>query len=76
MRLMTGHVILRFLNRTAEEAVKMTVERSATPHIMAWYGAFCAGDDYDVYIDGEKQQIGINGEFQPLTIEGCSTAVE
>lgn len=68
-------VVLRFVNGTAGETVKMIVDKKAVPHIMDWYGGYYAGDDYAVYVDGEKQAMGINGEFQPLTIEGCSTAV-
>lgn len=65
-------VQLTFVNRTAgqcrddprpyvKEEVRCT--RASCPTIMQWYGAFCAGDDYDVLIDGIKQQIDLNGEL-------------
>lgn len=69
-------VTLAFVNRDATgedndeaQTVELRVDREAVPHIMEWYGAFCAGDDYDVLINGVKYETGINGEFRPLTID-------
>ena len=62
-------VTLSFDNRTAENLIEMHVSGSAVPDVMDWYGAFYAGDDYDVFINGRKQTIGVNGEFEPLTID-------
>jgi hypothetical protein len=65
-------VTLTFDNRDYGDdgkAITMRVERSAVSHIMDWYGAFCSGDDYDVLINGRKQKMGINGEFEPLVID-------
>ncbi len=68
-------VTLRFVNRTAvdeewwPENIKLRVEREAVPHMMAWYGAYYAGDDYDVFINGREVGKGINGEFEPVMID-------
>ncbi len=50
-------VTLRFDNRDAmgegeekAQSIELRAERSAVKHIMAWYGAYYAGDDYDVFI--------------------------
>ena len=64
-------VKLKFFNRDADPHVEeMCVERSAVSRIMDWYGAFYAGDDYDVYINNRIQELGINGELEPMTIDG------
>ena len=66
---------LRFENRTAtgigEDAdiVKLRVDREAVPQIMLWYGSHCAGDDYDVSINGQEVAKDQNGEFEPITID-------
>lgn len=72
-------VTLRFENRTAAEcndssandaeAIELRVSRDAVPHIMAWYGAYYAGDDYEVFINGREVGKDRNGEFEPPTIE-------
>lgn len=41
----------------------MRVERAAAAAITRWYGAYNAGDDYDVLIDGEIVEKDINGEI-------------
>jgi predicted transcriptional regulator len=64
-----GFVTLAFDNRDNGEVISMRVERAAVRHIMDWYGAFCAGDDYDVFINGRKQAMGINGEYEPVVID-------
>jgi len=57
-------VTLSFANRTSQSAsTTMRVEPDATVAIARWYGAFCAGDDYDVMIDGEIVEKDINGEI-------------
>lgn len=61
-------VTLTFDNRTAEERTELRVGRSAVNQIMEWYGAYYAGDDYDVLINGRPQALGINGELEPVTI--------
>jgi len=56
-------VTMQFVNRDSAEEVVFQVERSATVWIARWYGGFCAGDDYDVLIDGEVVDKDINGEI-------------
>lgn len=69
-------VTLRFENRTAardgevSEIIDLRVDRTAINPIMAWYGAYYAGDDYDVFINGRQQPKDQNGEFEPVTING------
>lgn len=67
-------VTLRFENRTAEDdgpaVVEMKINREAVRHVMDWYGAFFAGDDYTVRINGKRQRLGINGELEHDTIDG------
>ena len=63
-------VKLKFVNRDATPRIEeMRVEQSAVSRIMDWYGAYYAGDDYDVYINNRLQNLGINGELEPVTIE-------
>lgn len=63
-------VKLKFVNRDATPRIEeMRVEQSAVSRIMDWYGAYYAGDDYDVYINNRPQNLGINGELEPVTIE-------
>jgi len=67
-------VTLKFVNRDASPQVQeMRVERDAVQRIMDWYGAFYAGDDYDVYVNGRRQILGINGEMEPETINVTPT---
>ncbi len=63
-------VTLTFENRTAENSISLRVARSACPPIMDWYGAYYGGDDYDGLINGRKQELGINGELEAVTIDG------
>ena len=63
-------VELRFDNPESElHSPTMSVERNACPAIMEWYGAYCAGDDYRVFINGEQARLGINGEIEGVTID-------
>jgi hypothetical protein len=71
----TPLVTLKFTNRWPVDqggpvdVVQMEISREAVPHVMEWYGAFFAGDDYDVHMNGRKLRIGINGEFEMPTLE-------
>lgn len=57
-------VKLRFVNKDATPKVSLVeATTGCCPDIALWYGAFHAGDDYEVYIDGVKQKLGINGEL-------------
>ncbi|SEN50961.1 hypothetical protein SAMN04489859_1008109 [Paracoccus alcaliphilus] len=37
-------------------------DTASVPDIMAWYGAYCAGDRYTVALDGRNVRIDGNGE--------------
>lgn len=55
-------VTLTFLNRDAvKQITTLTIARQDCERIARWYGAYCAGDDYDVLINGEKQTKDIDG---------------
>jgi hypothetical protein len=68
-------VKLTFVNRTAAcdgevaDYTYLEVSRASVKHIMAWYGGYYAGDDYDVLINGRAISKDKNGEFEPLTID-------
>ncbi len=63
-------VELRFENPESElHSVAVHVEREACPIIMDWYGAYCAGDNYRVFINGNHVPLGVNGELEGVTIE-------
>ena len=47
----------------------MQINREAVSHVLVWYGAFYAGDDYDVRLNGKKLRLGINGELEVPTID-------
>lgn len=69
-------VHLRFTNRTDSDegpprVVEMQINREAVPSVMDWYGAFYAGDDYDVRLNGKKLRMGINGELELPTIDAA-----
>jgi len=67
----TQIVTLRFTNRflSPPDVVEMQISREAVAHVMDWYGAFFAGDDYDVRLNGRKLRLGINGEYEPPTLD-------
>lgn len=59
-------VRLVFMNADATpKNVAVEVSRASVPHIMAWYGAYFAGDRYTVAIDGRNIQMDQNGEPLP-----------
>jgi hypothetical protein len=55
---------LRFVNSDArpKEAI-VHCDNESIAQIMAWYGAYYAGDRYAVYADGEKLAKDQNGEL-------------
>lgn len=57
---------LKFVNSDAKPKTA-TIQCSAASmgQIMAWYGAYYAGDRYAVYADGEKLGKDQNGELVP-----------
>lgn len=57
-------VDLRFVNSDAKpKECVLTVNAESIPSIMAWYGAFFAGDRYAVFADGVKLPKDHNGEL-------------
>ncbi|MBB4616931.1 hypothetical protein [Sphingomonas abaci] len=61
---MTDIVELKFVNSDArpKEAV-VHCQRASIAPIMAWYGAYYAGDRYAVFSDGHKLTKDRNGEL-------------
>ena len=77
-------VKLTFINYDAFQGIEDFIKDKAVPHvkeiecsyasvptIMAWYGGYHAGDNYQVMIDGVKIPKDINGE--PLDWEDVSS---
>jgi hypothetical protein len=55
---------LRFVNSDARPKVAtVRCDTASMPQVMAWYGAYFAGDRYAVYADGEKLVKDRNGEL-------------
>ena len=52
--------------------IAVETTHDSVPSIMAWYGAYYAGDPYTVSYDGRNVPIDLNGE--PIGVgEGVST---
>lgn len=55
---------LVFVNIDATpKTVSLNVGKKSVEPIMAWYGAYFAGDRYTVFVDGEKVRKDQNGEL-------------
>ena len=55
---------LKFVNSDATPKTQcVLVDAASIPSVMQWYGAFCAGDRYAVFIDGIKVAKDQNGEL-------------
>lgn len=60
-------VELRFDNLDATpKTTTIRCDSASIAPVMAWYGAFYAGDRYSVYADGVKLKKDRNGELAPL----------
>lgn len=56
-------VTLVFNNADAKpRSTVLRVAEDAVPHVMAWYGAYYAGDRYTVTQDGRNVRMDQNGE--------------
>ena len=58
-------VTVRLVFSNADATPKTTVldvSAASVPDIMAWYGAYCAGDRYTVTVDGRNVPMDQNGE--------------
>lgn len=66
-------VLLEFVNREYEGGscnVELALaDRDSIAPIMEWYGAYCAGDDYSVYVNGAPVEMDMNGAYQPPTLD-------
>lgn len=69
---MSDLVTLRFVNRTTYDGTdgpeidEMQVSRASAHRVVQWFGGYCAGDDYDVLVDGQIVETDMNGQIQPL----------
>ena len=55
---------LRFIDLDARPTTQILhVSNDSIAPIMAWYGAYYAGDRYSVFVDGEKVAKDHNGEL-------------
>lgn len=61
---------IRFENRTAGTAQEFSVSYEGVDLVMAWYGAYYAGDDYGVTVDGQEVPFDQNGERDHGLIDG------
>lgn len=62
-RIQPKPVVLAFDNKDAiPKKTTVLLHRDAVAPVMAWYGAYFAGDRYTVTINGEPQAIDQNGE--------------
>ena len=58
-------VILKFVNHDAADPESaVTCGSSDVALIVAWYSAYNAGDRYEVYIDGVKQALDLDGRIK------------
>lgn len=54
---------LVFTNADAKPiSVVINCDEESVPNIMAWYGAYFAGDRYTVALDGRNIRMDMNGE--------------
>lgn len=55
---------LLFVNKDAKpKKTFLLVDTASVAPIMAWYGAYYAGDRYKVIVDGNRVQMDQNGEL-------------
>lgn len=55
---------LLFTNKDAKpKKTLLMVDAASVAPIMAWYGAYYAGDRYKVSVDGKRVQMDQNGEL-------------
>ena len=66
---MDAMVTLDFVNTQVEGIERIHCHKKSVHKIMAWYGSYCAGDDYSVYLNDKKIPHDMNGEVVPITIE-------
>ncbi len=64
--------VIKFTNRTADDTHKFAVGFDGIDLVMAWYGAYYAGDDYTVTVGGRAIEIDGNGERDLGLIEASA----
>lgn len=61
---MTNISELLFVNKDAKpKKTRLMVDAASIAPIMAWYGAYYAGDRYKAEVDGKRVQMDQNGEL-------------
>ena len=65
---------IRFENETAQQAHEFTIGFDGIDLVMAWYGAYWAGDEYEVTVDGRPVATNKNGERDHEEIDGTVCA--
>lgn len=64
-------VNISFVNRDATPTVEVIkAHKNSAARIIQMYGAYCCGDDYEVYVNGKMQSLNRNGEAQPMILNG------
>jgi hypothetical protein len=59
-------VEMKFTNSDARpKVVVINCARNSCEHIAAWYGAYFAGDRYNIKIDGKPVKKDQNGDILP-----------
>lgn len=62
-RVMPEQHILKFKNdQSLPKVQEVRCDAASVPLVMAWYGAYFSGDDYEVHLDGLRVKIDRNGE--------------
>lgn len=54
-------ITLKFINQEVDEPQVIKCDRASIPMIMEWYGAFYAGDSYEVFANGRRLEKDKNG---------------
>lgn len=62
-------VELKFVNEEVDNPELVYCDVSSIDFVMEMYGAFYAGEQYKVFVDGKPVEKDMNGGFVPLTID-------
>lgn len=69
-------VELLFCNKDAvDTTTSIFCCTKSVPHILAWYGAYWAGDDYTVTMDGKPLRLDLNGELETEVLNVSPTVL-
>ena len=64
---------LHFKNYLEDEVLETRIallRMENVRQVLEWYGAFYAGDDYTVTLNGRPLALDPNGEIEPIILEG------